>query len=236
MTIEEKIFQRKKFIPQRMLEHGFIKTPSGFTWESDFMDGNFQAIIMVSDKGHVSSKIIDKMTNEEYTPIRIGTRTGAFVNSVRAAYEDILTSLVKNCCEDVLFASDQANRLASYIMEKYRIYPDFPWGQKQYQTYATFRHEDNKKWFALLMDLKWDSLLKNGDVSKVGVVNLKINPKEVEELISIRGIYPGYHMNHKHWISVILNDTLGDDLLADLVDKSFNLTKSKKSVRNKDRE
>ena len=31
MCIEEKIFQRKNFIPQLMLEHGFIKTPSGFT-------------------------------------------------------------------------------------------------------------------------------------------------------------------------------------------------------------
>ena len=57
------------------------------------------------------------------------------------------------------------------------------------------------------MDLKWDSLLKNGDISKVDMVNLKIVPKEVEELTSIRGIYSGYHMNHKHGISVILNDT-----------------------------
>lgn len=226
MSIEEKIFKRKNFIPQLMLEHGFIKTPSGFTWESDFMDGSFQAIIMVSNKGDVSGEVIDKMTNEEYIPIHIETRTGSFVNSVRAAYEDLLTSLAKDCCEDVLFASDQANRLASYIMEKYRIYPDFPWGQKQYQTYATFRHEDNKKWFALFMDLKWDSLLKNGDVSKVSIVNLKIDPKEVEELTSIRGIYPGYHMNHKYWISVILNDTLRDDFLAQLLDKSFNLTKT----------
>jgi conserved hypothetical protein len=109
MTIEEKIFQRKGLIPKQMLECCFIKTGLGFIWESDFMDGDLHTILVVSDKYPVSGKVIDKMADEEYTPIRIETRTGSYINSVRIAYEDLLIDLSKDCCEDVLFTSDRAN-------------------------------------------------------------------------------------------------------------------------------
>ncbi|WP_455089335.1 MmcQ/YjbR family DNA-binding protein [Peptoanaerobacter stomatis] len=39
-----------------------------------------------------------------------------------------------------------------------------------------------------------------------------------------KGIYPGYHMNHKHWISVVLNETLSDNEVMKLIENSFSLT------------
>lgn len=39
-----------------------------------------------------------------------------------------------------------------------------------------------------------------------------------------------YHMNHKSWISLALDDTLSDSLIMELVSKSYNLTKEKTQI------
>lgn len=73
------------------------------------------------------------------------------------------------------------------------------------------------------MYVKWDAILKNGDSTVINVMNLK-----TEEQYDIDGIYPAFHMNHKHWISLILDDTLSDSLIMELVSKSYNLTENKR--------
>ena len=54
----------------------------------------------------------------------------------------------------------------------------------------------------------------------VNIMNLKS-----EEHYDIDGIYPAYHMNHKTWISVVLDDTICDDKIMELIQSSFDLTK-----------
>ncbi|WP_304084694.1 MmcQ/YjbR family DNA-binding protein [Peptostreptococcus stomatis] len=114
-------------------------------------------------------------------------------------------------------------------MEKYHAYPDFTFGQKKYKTYDTFRHKDNKKRFALIMDIKWDSILKYGNKNKVEVVNLKIDPEEIKDLVSLEGIYLEYHMNNKHRITIVLDGTHSDEFLTFLIDKSYKLTKKSRN-------
>ena len=38
-----------------------------------------------------------------------------------------------------------------YIKKKYKVSPEYPW--VKYDSNAVFRHTDNKKWFALVMDV-----------------------------------------------------------------------------------
>ena len=45
-----------------------------------------------------------------------------------------------------------------------------------------------------------------------------------DELRQIPGIYPAYHMNHKTWISVVLDETLPDEKILELIDTSYQLT------------
>ena len=56
-------------------------------------------------------------------------------------------------------------------------------------------------------------------------INVKCNP---EEAIRLREEYPqevlpGYHMNKKHWNTVICNRRVKSSLLAEMIDKSFRL-------------
>ena len=41
-----------------------------------------------------------------------------------------------------------------YIEKKYKVSPEYPWAK--YDSNAVFRHTDNKKWFALVMDVQRD--------------------------------------------------------------------------------
>lgn len=59
----------------------------------------------------------------------------------------------------------------------------------------------------------------------MNIINLKIDTSKRDELHKINGIYPAFHMNHKTWISVVLDDTIRDEKVMELVTCSFDLTK-----------
>ena len=59
--------------------------------------------------------------------------------------------------------------------------------------------------------------------------NAKCDPdKAIELRDEFPGtVIPGYHMNKKHWNTVILNGTLSSNQIKELVDDSYNLVKGK---------
>ena len=58
---------------------------------------------------------------------------------------------------------------------------------------------------------------------EIEVMNVKINPNDLDNLLKMNGIYKAYHMNKKYWITIILNDTLKDKDIIKLIDNSYNL-------------
>ena len=175
--------------------------------------------------------VFDAMNEEEYLPLRNQSFQGAYVQSVRTAYEEALVKIAETCCVSLLFACDQANRLTAYISDRYGVEPDFPWEQSEAETYGVFRHRDNAKWFALIMNVKKTVVLKNGDESMVDIVNLKADPALIPRLTMREGIYPAYHMNRKYWISVMLNNQVTDEEVFQLLDDSYQLTKQGKTKK-----
>lgn len=224
MTIEEQIFQRKRFLPASMIRYGFEKTGDGYRYGFDFSGGDFCAVLSVSESGAVSGTVIDAMNGEEYAQLRNERFNGAFVNSVRDAYKQRLAEIARQCCAEVPFVSDQANRIAGRIFDTYGVRPDFPWGQSPHEHSGVFRHADSGKWFALIMRIRRDAVLKNGDRTAVDAINLKIDPDCKITPVQTDGIYPAYHMNHKNWITVMLDDRLEDEAVMSLIADSFRLT------------
>ena len=212
--IEDEIFIKKKFDFDKLKSFGFSIVDNKYIYTEDFLDANFKAIIEISDV--LTGKVIDNLSDEEYMPLRIESYDGEYVCKVREAYKSILKRIADACCTDVFFACEQANRIANLIHEIYGVKPDFPWNDDN----GVFRHLDTRKWFSLIMYIKRDALLKDGNSAMVNVMNLK-----TEQQYDVDGIYPAFHMNHKYWISLILDDTLSDTLIMELVSKSYNLTK-----------
>lgn len=93
----------------------------------------------------------------------------------------------------------------------------------KYPNYAVFRHNDNKKWFALIMDVPKTKLgLSENDVLEV--VNFKCSPLLLHTFLDEKGFFPAYHMNKACWITVALDGSVADDKIKMLSDVSFNLT------------
>ena len=116
--------------------------------------------------------------------------------------------------------------ILSHIKKKYGVTPDYPW--KKYDSNAVLRHQDNNKWFALVMDVRRDKLRLTGE-GTVDVVNLKVaDPMFRDMIIQQDGIMPAYHMNKLNWITVLLDGTVSDEQVYDLVDMSFAATASAK--------
>ena len=119
-----------------------------------------------------------------------------------------------------------------YIKKKYKVFPEYPW--RRYDENAVFRHTDNKKWFALVMDVQREKLGMSGK-DYIDVVNLKIDDMFFRDMI-IRedGILPAYHMNKLHWSSIILDGSVDEDVIEKMVRDSYDLTAPKRAKQYAD--
>ena len=110
------------------------------------------------------------------------------------------------------------------ILEQYSVEPDYPWMKNP--NFAVFRHSNNQKCFALIMDIPRSRLGLPGD-KLIDVVNLKCDPLLIGSLRSEPGFFPAYHMNKASWITVSLDNNAADDKLKMLLDMSYTATAPK---------
>ena len=120
----------------------------------------------------------------------------------------------------------------SYCLNTYSTSPDYPFDE-DFET-AVLRHADNRKWYALVMHVSRRKFGFDSD-EVIDVVNLKLPTEIFGSFGASDGVYPAYHMNKLHWISVLLPDA-PDDVVQFLVNVSFEATRNKRQLkrRNKD--
>ena len=67
-----------------------------------------------------------------------------------------------------------------------------------------------------------DKLFALTDIDLFTSINLKCDPERAIELREeYNGILPGYHMNKKHWNTVMTDGSVPDDLIKGLIDQSY---------------
>ena len=121
------------------------------------------------------------------------------------------------------------NEFITYCTDTYGTVPDHPFDD-QFET-AVLRHSDNRKWYALVMKVSRRKFSLDSD-EIIDVVNLKLPTEMFGSFDSSEGVYPAFHMNILHWISVLLPDA-PDDVVNFLINVSFEATKSKPQRRTK---
>ena len=114
-----------------------------------------------------------------------------------------------------------------YISESYGIDGEYTFGDT---STAVYRHPSNRKWFAIVMNIPKRRLGIGGE-EHIDIVNLKCDPNIVPDLVREEGIFPAYHMNKTHWISVLLDGSKDADTLKWLLDISYRLTDFKRKQK-----
>ncbi len=104
-------------------------------------------------------------------------------------------------------------QLREYALQKTSVEEGFPFGED------TLVFKVNGKIF----------LLAGLDSSPLQF-NVKCNPDKAIELREEYpdAVLPGYHMNKKHWNTIVVNGMLSSAQIKAMVDDSYNLVKGKK--------
>ena len=110
-----------------------------------------------------------------------------------------------------------------YCLNTYGTSPDYPFDDLL-ET-AVLRRSDNRKWYAIVMKVSRRKFGLDSD-EVIDVVNLKLPTEMFGSFSAADGVYPAYHMNKLHWISVLLPDA-SENLVQFLVNVSFEATKVK---------
>lgn len=112
----------------------------------------------------------------------------------------------------------------NHCLDMYGTVADYPFDE-DFET-AVLRHGDNRKWYAIVMKVPRRKFGFDSD-EVIDVVNLKLPTEMFGSFGATDGVYPAYHMNKRHWISVLLHDA-PEEVVQFLVSVSFEATKSSK--------
>lgn len=224
MDIEDNIFKRYSADFDKLKKYGFKKKHKNFVLEKLFRDNLFKAVITVNADGKVSGTVFDLENDDEYLPLKVETYQGAFVGEVRAAYEELLLDIRDNCFSEKYYIYPQSNRITNLVMEKYGDKPEFLW--EKFAGSGVFRNPETKKWYLAILDVD-RSKLQADKKGVVEVADIKLSPEKIENLLKKEHFYPAYHMNKKYWITIILDDSVSDEKIMELIEESHGFSEKK---------
>ena len=114
--------------------------------------------------------------------------------------------------------------MKDHIFDTYSVEPDHPF--KMDDVSCVFRHADNRKWFALTMNIPYRTLgiAREGNVD---ILNIKCDPILIGSLRGRPGILPAYHMNKDKWLTLLLDGSAAREDIIPLLSMSYDLTKTR---------
>lgn len=114
-------------------------------------------------------------------------------------------------------------KIFQWVKRQYGTEPDYPWQDDN----AVLRHQKNRKWYGLIMSVERHRLGLSGD-GEIEILNVKCDPELIGALRTQPGFLPAYHMNKMQWISILLDGTVPEKEIRNLIDISYGLTVPKK--------
>ena len=205
---------------KRAIAYGFSRTEAGLELKKELPEVGLYAEFVIAGK-RFEVNVFDADTDEEYLPFNVLDNITGFVTGIREQVEDLVQEIKEKC----LLNSNMKLRLMEYCERKFGTEPEAPWEDSP-DAY-TFKTAKRNKWYALFMTIPYKSL---GLVAKgtLDVVNIKLPPEKVLDLIDRVHFYPAYHMNKKHWITIVLNKEVDEPLVQQLLEESYGLVEKLK--------
>lgn len=214
--------KNKKLNREKVLSCGFEIDGENFIRRQKFLN-NFTLTIIIGEGGSVTTKIVDA-DGEPYTLHLVEGASGEFVGTVKAEYERVFNEIVEQCFDDEIFKSAQTLKLIEYIREKFSDSPEFLW--EKYPNFAIFRRKDNRKWYALIANIP-KKYLKLGGAEEIEILNLRVEPEDLDKIFDGEKYFRGWHMNKKSWLTVRLDETLTFEEISARLEKSYQLAAKK---------
>lgn len=201
------------FLEDKAISFGFRKNNEVYFYSHDSINKDMKFLFEYKEDS-LFLTCIDKNFNDTFLPFEGNGIKGDFVTSLRKEASSLLGIIKKSCFEHI----DIEKEILIYVEEKYKTKPSYPFEDKK--TYV-FRKKPSRKWFALIQTINLEKLGLEKEDGKI--MNLKADTNLINSIIDNKNIFPAYHMNKKHWISIYLDKHINIDKIKALLDLSYSL-------------
>ena len=213
IDVEEYNFKKEK-----LLQYGFKEEAKKLIYRKEILDSSF-LIEIVFINNQLLIEVYDLEFDEIYSLFSVDSAVGETVQNIREHVENLLSSILGLADESGKISSEVIdycnNKYGGNYVNPFKKHPDI----------LAFVNEKNK-WYALLSDVEYNKLNKNTDITtKVKILNVKYPTDRILEIIDNKNIFPAYHMNKKHWISIVLDKNIKLETIKELIDISYSLVK-----------
>ena len=206
------------FSKEKLLQYGFREEAEKLIYRKEILDSSF-FIEIVFVNSQLLIEVYDIEFDEIYSLFSVDSAVGEMVQSIREHVEKLLSS--------ILGLADESGKISSEIID----YCNNKYGEnhvnpfKKHPDILAFVNEKNK-WYALFSGVDYNKLNKNTDITtKVKILNVKYPTDKILDIIDNQNIFPAYHMNKKHWISIVLDKNIKLETIKELIDMSYSLVK-----------
>lgn len=217
----EEIFVHKKANPEKLKAYGFSDQNGEYKFSMEILNGEFQLEIKIDKNGISDTMFTEKQNGEEYILYKTKA-TGSFVGNVRREIGKVLAEIAEKCFDTAIFKDEQTINLIQYAGEKYGSEPEFLW--EKFSDNAVLRRKDTEKWFAVLLTVSRRKLGLDYDET-VEIIDLRMQAENIPALVDGKKFFPGWHMNKKHWFTIILDGSVSFEEICKRIDESYNLAK-----------
>ena len=210
--------EKYNFSKEQLNGFGFKEEAEKLVYRKEILDSSF-LIEIVFVNSQLLIEVYDLEFDEIYSLFSVESAIGETVQNIREHVENLLSS--------ILGLADESGKISSEVID----YCNNKYGENHVNPFK--KHPDilamvneKNKWYALLLDVEYNKLNKNIDITtKVKILNLKYPTDNISDIIDNQNIFPAYHMNKKHWISVVLDKNIKLETIKELIDISYSLVK-----------
>lgn len=217
----EELFVKRKANFERIVDYGFVSSNDQFVYTTNILDNTFELCVFIDDKGNVATRLFEIDTDEEYVLYKTDAQ-GSFVGSVRLAIAKILQDISNKCFDSMGFRSEYTEKAVRYVKDKYDRDLEFLWDDTPDS--GIWRRADNNKWFGIIQAIPKKKLDGKSE-EIVEIINLKGKPETIASIVDGKRFYPAWHMNKKHWYTVILDGSVDLEEIVEGIDTSYLLVK-----------
>lgn len=220
--IAKNIFKNKTADFSKLISYGFKKIDSVYIFETFIHDKKMKLSLKIDESLNIESTIYDLEAEDFYTLYLVESVKGEFVGKIKEEYEQILIDICNHCFYTEVFKSRDAKRIISYCEEKYNNQLEFLW--KKFSDNAIIRRKDNQKWYLVFACVSKAKLgLDSNEVAEI--ICFRMESSKLELIVDQKKYFRGYHMNKKHWVSIILDESIKEEELYQIIDDSYLLAK-----------
>ena len=234
------VFRSAVPLYERFAGFGFEKRGETYVLKRDLAGTDFYALLTVTgssrqgaalsdqtaDKNSrpdtLTAEVFERETDERYVLFDVKQSVGSFVAELREQIRSLVEEFRSSCFE----SCNIREKFEEYLPKTFECAVDYPWPDYEGDVSTAVWRCPNNKMFALVMDITYRRFGFESD-EPVSAVNLKVDPEKLESLLDGKSVFPAYHMNKKHWVSVLLTSVTDWNVLEEMTRRSYELVVGK---------